>query len=338
MPKSVSHLLKVVIVIAGLVCLAFTVERSANEAVALPRPNWGWLLLAAVLFLLHYFVQAAGWHGILRALGQPVSPRLSMRMWYMSLIARWMPGRIWYSASRIYLAREAGISLTAVTFAIVLELIYILIGGLLATLMFAGSLLKGLVASAQGQSTFAVGILLLFGCGAVALRPGTLLWMCRFALFRKAVKRLTGEVLTEENMPTMNAGRSMALLAYYTLFWIGSGIMFGVLASAFIPMDSGRWLACIPAFAGSWLIGFFSVVTPAGLGVREGAIWFMLKPVMPQLSAMTLAISSRLMMLATELLSVAVMVLILREKVSLPRPSASLDSAGHEQAAAEAAV
>jgi uncharacterized membrane protein YbhN (UPF0104 family) len=319
---------KPALVMAAFACLALTLRHSVKDIAHLPAPKLGWLALAVVLFLIHYLIQALGWHGILKALGQPAPVRLSLRMWYMSLIARWMPGRIWYSASRLYLAREAGISVTAVTFAIVLELIYILMGGLIATLLFAGTLLRGVLASSGGQSALIGIILLLFVCAGLVLRPSTLLWMCRFSLFRKAVRRLAGETLTEQNMPSLRTGRSLALLAYYTAFWVYSGVMFGVLAGAFVPMNPSRWLACIPAFAGSWMIGFFSIVTPAGLGAREGAMWLMLKPVMPQAQAIVLAVTSRLMMLATELLSVGLIYGLLRGEVRLPRRVVASD---HEE-------
>ncbi len=113
--------------------------------------------------------------------------------------------------------------------------------------------------------------------------------------------------------------------------------MFGVLAGAFVPMNMGRWLACIPAFAGSWLIGFFSIITPAGLGAREGAMWLMLKPVMPQTQAIVLAVTSRLMMLATELLSVGLMWLLLRGGARLPIGARRLLPEEAGQAATEAA-
>jgi uncharacterized membrane protein YbhN (UPF0104 family) len=63
-------------------------------------------------------------------------------------------------------------------------------------------------------------------------------------------------------------------------------------------------MACIPSFAGSWLVGFFSVITPAGLGAREGAMWLMLKATFGHTDAAVMAIASRLMMIVIELVSV----------------------------------
>ncbi len=292
--------------------------RGSKDIAVIPAPNIPWLLLALTAFLIHYFMQAVGWHWTLRALGEDASFTTSVRMWYMSLIARWMPGRIWYSATRIYLAREANLSLQAVSFAMVFELLYIMVGGTLATLLFAGAQIKGLMSSVGSRNVVWLVVVILFAACSLILQPGTLLRLSKIALFQKLIKKLSGGNLSDENPPQMNAWKSLGLLLYYTTFWIYSGIMFGALASAFIPMNVERWITCIPAFAGSWLIGFFSIITPAGLGAREGAMWLMLRHSMPQNLAVVLAITSRLMMLATELLSVGIVSLLLRGRVRMP--------------------
>lgn len=305
---------KPLLIVAILLCILVTVMHSAKDAVQIPPPKMGWLALAFVLFLLHYAIQAFGWHLILRALGQQAPLRVSLRMYYLSLLARWMPGRIWYTATRLFLAREASLSVTAVSFGIVLELIYVLVGGILAALLFAGSLVSGLLAAPGGRSALGamVGVIVL--AGAAVLRPQALLWLCRFPFFRKVIRRVAGEELTDQNMPRLGTVQSLILLGYYTLFWIYSGVMFGTLAGAFLPMRPVLWQACIPAFAGSWLVGFFSIVTPAGLGAREGAMWLMLRGVMFPAQAAVLALASRLMMLGTELVCAGLAAALLRTR------------------------
>jgi len=303
---------KWLIVTAVLICLIPTLRRSFQDAAHLPMPHPGWISVALALFLVHYLIQAFGWHGILRALGQPVPIRVSLRMYYLSLLARWMPGRVWYSATRLYLGRTSGLSVTAVSFGMIMELIYVLLGGILASLLFSGALFQSLAASATSRAMLGGLIGLVALCGLLAIRPQTLLRLSHVSLFRKAMRRIGGEELTEFNMPRMSTLSSLGLLTYYTLFWIYSGGMFGVLAHAFMPMTPKLWTACVPAFAGSWLVGFFSLITPAGLGTREGAMWLILKPFMPPAQAAVLAVSSRLMMMATELLCAGLTTLLLR--------------------------
>ena len=308
-----------------------TLLHSRKDLAIVSHANPGWLAAGMALFFLSYLVQAFGWCFILRAMGQPATVAISLRMFYMSMIARWAPGRIWYSATRLYLAKQAGISVTAVTFGIVLELIYILVGGILASLIFAGSLVKGLLTLPGGQQMLTGVCVAAFVCGALVLRPGFLLWMSRFPFFRKAVRKLAGEELTDANMPTLSTARSLGLLAYFTGYWIFSGVMFAVLAHAFLPhMSFSQSLACIPTFATSWLAGFFAIVTPAGLGVREAAMIGLLRLAnMTTGEAAILTIASRLAMLATELLSAGLFSLLLRNAGALPTmPTSGDDKSG----------
>jgi len=310
-------------------CAIRTVHGSLHDITRLHPNHFGPLALAMLLFVVHYLIQAAGWCLLVRSLGQPLTVRDSVRMYFLSLIARWMPGRIWYTATRLYLARQLGLSVTAVAFAIVLELIYILIGGVVTTVLFAGAVLRGILATGVGQTVLYGVVAVIVAAGVLAIRPATLTSLSRRPTFRKIIRRIAGEDLTDANQPTMKTSASLLLIAYYTLFWIYSGVMFGVLASAFIPMNSERWIACIPAFAGSWLIGFFSIITPAGLGVREFAMTLMLKSATGGAAALVLSIASRLAMMFTELVLAGIAFLFLRDQASqMPWNSPTATGAG----------
>jgi len=322
--------------------LVLALVRALREAKTVPTPQLGWLAAAALLFAGHYLMQAIGWHMILRGLGQPVRLRDSVRMWYATLIARWIPGPLVYSTARLVAARDAGLSVTAVAFGVLLELSYVLLGSMATTVLFAGGVLPELMATTMGRSLAIASFLALILGGSIALRPDVLIGLCHIALFRRLVRKVAGEDLPEQGLPVMGTGRSLLLLAYYSAFWVYSGVMFGVLAHAFVPMTTARWVACIPAFSGSWLAGFLAVMTPAGLGVREGIMWLMLRGSMSHADALLLPIVSRLTMLLVELLSVAVVFAATRRfaRSGGPRRSAYNNPApvrGHGQAGIPAA-
>lgn len=298
-----------------LLLAVYVIKSNYKDLKQLPPPDFGYIILAALLFGIHYFIQAIGWHILLKSLGQTPKLRDSIRMYYLSMIARWMPGRIWYSATRLYIAKQIGVSVTSVVFAIVLELIYILIGGIITTLLFAGGIMHTILQSTRGQSMLVILVLVIVACSALAIRPSTLISLSRLGFFRKAVRKMAGEDLNDQNQPSLNMTNSLCLILFYALFWIYSGVMFGVLAKAFGPMNPTRWLACIPAFAGSWLIGFFSLITPAGIGVREGAMIIMLRESFGQPQSIVLSIASRLAMVLTELISAGVVFLFVKGNI-----------------------
>jgi glycosyltransferase 2 family protein len=276
----------------ALVCIfaLVMVRKSLPDLAKLHPTNYGMLALGTVLFMATYLVQAFGWHLLLRALGQPVSIVDSARMFFMSMIARWMPGRVLYAATRLYIGRQIGISVTAVAFAIVLELIYILLGGVIVIVAFAGGIFQGVFSSPKGILELIVLVGIIIVAGMLAIKPSTLISLSRIPLFRRVMKKMAGEDLSEENQPRMSTSSSLLLILYAAGYWLFCGLMFGVLSSGFMPMSPERWLACIPAFAGSWLIGFFSILTPAGIGVREYAMTVMLSHSMGQAHALLMSV------------------------------------------------
>ena len=291
---------------------ALTVRKSLPEVAKLHPHNYGAFALGCVLFMVTYLVQAFGWHLLLRALGQPVSLHDSARMYFLSLIAKWVPGRIWFSATRLYIAKQVGLSVTAVAFGIVLELIYILLGGILVSVAFAGALLKGMFSSPHGMIALICLVALIIVAGMLAIRPSVLMSLSRLRVVRKVLNKIAGEELSDNDQPEMSTSSSLMLILYSAVYWLLCGVMFGVLTSSFIPMTPATWVACIPAFAVSWLVGFFSMIAPAGIGIREFAMTMILQQSTGQAAALVMSVASRVVMTFVELILAGLAFLFLK--------------------------
>src|SRR6266536_1314431 len=68
----------------------------------------------------------------------------------------------------------------------------------------------------------------------------------------------------------------------------------------------------VAAYAAAYAVGFLSLLTPAGLGVREGVLVLALGPVLPAGPALVVALVSRLWMMVFELLGATVAYLLVR--------------------------
>jgi hypothetical protein len=77
------------------------------------------------------------------------------------------------------------------------------------------------------------------------------------------------------------------------LFWVSLGTGFFLLADSFFNFSHKLWPAMVGVFSLSWIAGFIIFLTPGGLGVREGAIVFLLNPFMPSSVAILIAIIAR---------------------------------------------
>jgi len=140
-----------------------------------------------------------------------------------------------------------------------------------------------------------------------ALRP--LLLVVPFGLLLLQPRLLDGVL----NWLLRKAGRSPVvvslswrqiwlLIARYFVVWITMGSSFAALTRAVTPIGWPETHYLIAAWAAAYVIGYLTLLTPAGLGVREGALALLLFAVMPQPAAAVIALVARLWMVLGEVL------------------------------------
>ena len=64
------------------------------------------LVVAFVLLAAAYFAQCAAWHRIVRASGGTTSLTVDAVRWCLSLLGKYVPGKIWHGVGRVYLYRN----------------------------------------------------------------------------------------------------------------------------------------------------------------------------------------------------------------------------------------
>ena len=230
----------------------------------------GWrVALAFSVFIVVFPVYARLWQYLLARFGYRIGFMRSMRIWFLSQAGRYVPGKVWFALGRIYLSERAGVPAAAASVALAVELLLVL----------GSSLVVFAVGAAAGQGGFAYPYslaLLLLPLVLVGIHPGVI----RFVL-RKLGRDLSGFKLTYSN--------ALVLLLCYTGCWCVYGLGFYFIATS-VDLGTGSPLAGpLGAFALvrqvsginaiSWSAGLLSIVTPAGLGVREGVSSVLLAPI-----------------------------------------------------------
>ena len=99
----------------------------------------------------------------------------------------------------------------------------------------------------------------------------------------------------------------MALLVVgYAVYWAVTGLAFAALVASIYPLAVADVPLVVAAYAAAYAAGFLALLTPAGLGVREGVLVVALAPVLPAGPALVVALLSRLWMMLVELAGAAV--------------------------------
>lgn len=256
--------------------------------------NPGLLVLAALVVWSGYAALIAGWRGVLRGWNETLAPWQAGRIWALSSLGKYLPGKIWAVAGMVVMAQRAGVRpVAAAGSALVMQLLamgtgaaVVALTGVLA-LATDGWLRLGLIA-----------VLVASVAGTlVLLHPG---WLNRI------LARLPGGV---DQVATPTPLSILGGVAANVLAWGAYGVAVWLLARALIPEVSFPLLTTIGAFAASYIVGFLVLLVPGGLGVREGVFVLMLQGVVGLAPATAIALASRLLFTLTEV-GVAVLFLL----------------------------
>lgn len=169
--------------------------------------------------------------------------------------------------------------------------------GLGARVVFAAQL--GVPKSVGAASLLTEGVYLLASTGALALfwlRPA--LAPVGLVVMPLAVALLAQLLKNRPAVPTPRRTAIIALGAY--AFGLGLGLALAAFASAAhlaLPVRSA-----IGVFGLAWFLGYVSLLTPSGLGVREATIVVTLTPLLGAPAATFLSLASRLAIILAELL------------------------------------
>lgn len=169
--------------------------------------------------------------------------------------------------------------------------------GMGARVLFATAL--GVPKSVSATSLLTEGVYLLFSSGALALlflRPALapLGLIAAPAVVAGLARLLQGRPA----VPTPRQAAAITVGAYS--FGLGLGLALVAFASAAhlaLPVRTA-----IGVFGLAWFLGYVSLLTPSGLGVREGAIVIALSPTLGPAAATFLSLTSRLAIVLAELL------------------------------------
>lgn len=246
----------------------------------------GWLLLALALLWLTWLLELNQWRFILGRLGGSLRYGDAARIWFLSNIIRYIPGNVWQFLGMSEMAAQHGIPRTATFTSIALhQAVSTLAGLLLAAVYFA-----------------------LAGHGAWFDRLRPALWLAPLGLIflhPRILEATLNRALTWLKRPPLRITLTVAdlarLLLAYGLVWLGFGLGFTALVRGLAPVawSQAPWL--IASYAAAYVLGYLSLLTPSGLGVREGILVLLLQAVFHAPLPAIIAIVARLWMVIGEI-------------------------------------
>ena len=306
------RLAQVAIIGAALLYLVRIGQRNATQlADARLALEWAPLVAGSLLTLLGYAWNVRLWSWSLRWWRQRLSFVPALRIWFLSNLARFIPGVVWQFAGLAAMSHARGVSPVAATAAVIVQQVALLVTGLLASLALApelfgawaealpaGSRIGGIAAAiAGGAHALPVGarlalVLALFAAGALLvpslLRGAAALWR-RWGRGAEVV------------LPSLTVRDTAAYVAAHLVPWALYGVAFHLFADGILAGQTPSPGLAAAAFISSYVAGIIVIVAPAGLGVREVVLYAALRPAIGPGDALVLSLLSRAWLVATEL-------------------------------------
>jgi glycosyltransferase 2 family protein len=278
-----------VVAVAIIVMAARSVIRNWEQLKTQPldwRVEPAWIFLSAVVVWLMYGVLIVAWRRMLAGWGQRLPGWTAARIWTVSSLGKYIPGKVWAVAGMALMSKEAGIEPWAATgSAIILQILAIGTGAAVAA--WSGA---GVLESSRPGIRFALMALVVASVAGV----GLLLWP---PILRKLL-RLAGSNPVSGTAPA--AGGIVFGIVANLIAWVGYGLSLWLLARGILPGVGLTLLPAIAVFTASYLAGFLALLVPGGLGVREGLFILMLQGPIGIGAATALALASRLLLTITE--------------------------------------
>ena len=244
------------------------------------------LLLSVALISMYYLQQWGGWRLIMRGFGDPLGRGESMRIWFATILGRYVPGSVAMVAGRIGLCRRRGIP-GATTFA---SLVYENVLILLTALLVAAASVPFWPPFPYDR--YALLLAALAPVCLVSLHP---------AIFGPLANYGLRKINKEPLQATLPFWRVLILIPYYIGGWVILGLGFAALAASIAPVSPGDVALLVGGYAFAWEIGFLALVTPSGLGVKEVALTLILRLIFPTPVAAAIVVASRLWQTLAEL-------------------------------------
>jgi hypothetical protein len=308
--KQVWQTVQYVFFTIAVVYFALQVRNEWGDLLLLPdtiHPNW-WLVIGSAGWVAaSYIVLIETWRQIVVAWGGHLSWPTAARIWFISNLGRYVPGKVWQIGAMGALAQEAGVSsVAAIGSALVVNLVN-LFAGLLVVAVAGSRLVTG-----YGPAFV---IALVAFCVLVIGSPWVLPPLARLA------NKLTGRNIPIPAIPPLAI---IFAVAGCSLAWNLYGIAFHDLTVALFGGAAGRPTYYTAVFTLSYLVGYIFLFAPGGIGVRESSLVALLAAAGLETGAQAtaLAIASRLWLTVAEATPGLILLAFRRQKSSLRNPLA----------------
>ncbi|MCB9148699.1 MAG: flippase-like domain-containing protein [Caldilineaceae bacterium] len=280
------------------------------------RLHGGWLVISTLFLLASWGLEIAVWRYLLHLLGGYVPYATAARIWFLSAIVRYVPGNIWQPLSMTLRCRQHGVAPeTTLTSVVLYQVVILLAAAPIAGIYFFATGNYGLITDALGQMAPWLAGLVLLPVLIFLWRPDWLIGILNWAL------RRIGRAGTVGRFTSANLLWALLLACADWMLW---GASFAAITFALAAYTTAQMQPLLPhllaSYAIAYAVGFISFITPSGFGVREGAFYVLLAPLLGGGPVTVAALAMRIWTTLGEIMMAGVSALTDLRPAELPAP------------------
>lgn len=245
------------------------------------RFNYHYLFVSVMLLFGFFFLRVYCWQLILKKMGISLSLRKSVKVSFVSMIGKYLPGKVWLLLGKVYLSGKEGLPRMEVFASVVIEIVLEIV----ASIFFFFFFLLSVVQQPLLSMNVIISLGLIMVAGLVFLHPRVF-----YRLINMLLYWWKGETIKK----VMGYGDTIQLLMFYNVIILFQGVAFYFFVNAlcYVPVDSMLGLTGSLAIAGA--VGTLSFFAPSGLGVREGVLALLLTSYVTSPIAVLISLLARL--------------------------------------------
>ncbi|UCG60518.1 MAG: flippase-like domain-containing protein [Candidatus Zixiibacteriota bacterium] len=264
------------------------------------------LALSVAAHILTFVLLAQVWCFIISGFGFRVPLGQAFKISYIANLGRYIPGKIWQMFGMVLLARKIDISEEVAVASWALAQVYAIPAAFLAcavSLVFHPQMYTDYISSLVGTAMYVVAAVIFVISVLVIVVPDKALLL--FNVLLRIFKR---------PQVTFRLSKLTALKVYlgYFVCWLLFGFSFWLFLNAVIEDPQIPIMAGIVTFLLAYQVGYLTVFSPGGLGVRELVLTSLLTPFVGPVAA-GVAVASRLWNMIAEIIAALIAL-----KIKLP--------------------
>ena len=254
----------IAIITIGIVISYITEYSSEIDLLSFKATDILLLSLYSFIYFIISLLLAVAWHSVLSSFGIKIPILWSIKAFGISQFAKYLPGNVLHFAGRYIIASRKKINRPLIAKSIFIEIVMLVI---------AASCFFPLAIAAFLGKPFSITIFF------------SLILISYFSL-------------------TLYKDRNLAkILFFYLVFLFSLGFIFWLTIKVFDPsIEYSLLLSVVGSFVISWLAGFLTPGAPAGVGIREVVILYLLEGSIDQSTLLVAIVSNRLISVVGDLL------------------------------------